>query len=89
MPCSAAPQCRRAASDSGGGAASRGHCTRFTAAAAAGHGLVTCEVNLVPANPGSDAFQARLSFAEVGRGELAAGAKLVRYLARPLPPATS
>ena len=61
----------------------------FTAAAAAGHGVVTCEVNLVPANPGSDAFHARLGFAEVGRGELAAGAKLVRYLARPLPPATS
>ncbi len=57
----------------------------FAAAAAAGHALVTCEVNLVPANPASDAFHARLGFAEVGRAELAGSGKRVRYLTRPLP----
>jgi predicted GNAT superfamily acetyltransferase len=57
----------------------------FAAAAAAGHALVTCEVNRVPSNPASDAFHVRLGFAEVGRAELAGGGKSVRYLARPLP----
>lgn len=53
----------------------------FTQAAAAGHGLVTCEINLDPPNPGSDAFHAALGFLPVGIG--ANGDKTVRYFARP------
>ena len=57
----------------------------FAAAIAAEHTLVTCEVNMVPSNPASDAFHARLGFAEVGRAVLPGSGKRVRYLARPLP----
>jgi len=42
-------------------------------AQSAGHGILACEVNLVPANPASDAFHARLGFAEVGRAKLPGG----------------
>lgn len=56
----------------------------FTQATAAGHDRVLCEVNLVPANPGSDAFHARLRFEEIGRATLPGGAKTVRYLQRML-----
>lgn len=48
-----------------------------------GHEVMTCEVNLEPPNPGSDAFHAGLGFGEVGRAD-AAGGKVVRYLARRL-----
>lgn len=48
-----------------------------------GQERLVCEVNLVPPNPGSDAFHAALGFAELGRGAPAPG-KLVRYLGRPL-----
>lgn len=51
----------------------------FQAARAAGHTDIVCEVNTDPPNPGSDAFHARLGFAEVGRADLANG-KQVRYL---------
>lgn len=47
-----------------------------------GRPLVTCEVNLDPPNPGSDAFHAALGFSEVGRGSPDGGKKIVRYLAR-------
>lgn len=47
-----------------------------------GRPVVTCEVNLDPPNPGSDAFHAALGFAEVGRGSPDGGKKIVRYLAR-------
>ena len=47
-----------------------------------GRPLVTCEVNLEPPNPGSDAFHAALGFEEVGRGAPGGGSKIVRYLAR-------
>ena len=56
----------------------------FARAEAAGHDRVCCEVNFVPPNPVSDAFHARLGFAEVGRGALYGGSKVVRYLERPL-----
>ncbi|MBU6373876.1 MAG: GNAT family N-acetyltransferase [Alphaproteobacteria bacterium] len=46
-----------------------------------GRPVVTCEVNLEPPNPGSDAFHAALGFEEVGRGSPDGGKKLVRYLA--------
>ena len=51
----------------------------FDRARAAGHDRIVCEVNLDPPNPGSDAFHAKMGFAEVGRAELEPGGKLVRY----------
>jgi predicted GNAT superfamily acetyltransferase len=54
----------------------------FARAVAAGHALIACEVNLEPPNPASDAFHARLGFAEVGRARLASTGKTVRYLTR-------
>ncbi len=51
----------------------------FHAARSAGHRDIVCEVNSDPPNPASDAFHARLGFAEVGRADLANG-KQVRYL---------
>lgn len=54
----------------------------FGAARAAGHTIVGCEVNLLPPNPGSDAFHAAMGFAEVGRGPY--GERVVRYLVRGL-----
>ncbi|MCB1497997.1 MAG: GNAT family N-acetyltransferase [Bauldia sp.] len=56
----------------------------FGKATEAGHEVVVCEVNAIPPNPVSDAFHARLGFTEVGRADLAAGEKTVRYLARTL-----
>ena len=56
----------------------------FDAASDAGHDRVLCEVNLVPPNPGSDAFHARMGFSEIGRATTADGAKTVRYLERRL-----
>jgi hypothetical protein len=56
----------------------------FRVATAAGHVVVTCEVNLEPPNPASQAFHASLGFHEVGRASLAGSAKVVRYLARPI-----
>ena len=46
--------------------------------------LVVCEVNLVPPNPASDAFHARLGFSAVGSALLADRQKTVRYLAKRL-----
>lgn len=53
----------------------------FAAARVGGHDRVLCEVNLVPPNPGSDAFHAALGFEEVGRGRLTRLDRDVRYLA--------
>lgn len=55
------------------------------AALARARGLseLVCEVNRVPANPGSDAFHAALGFTEMGQGVPLPG-KLVRYLRKPL-----
>ena len=55
----------------------------FEAARAAGHTLVTCEVNEDPPNPASDAFHVKFGFAPVGSAPLANGKK-VRYFARNL-----
>jgi len=55
----------------------------FLRAKAAQHTVVGCEVNLLPANPASDAFHAGMSFVEVGTAQLANG-KTVRYLERTL-----
>lgn len=56
----------------------------FGQATAAGHTLVTCEVNAEPPNPASDAFHAALGFAVVGSAAIHDGAKTVRYFARRL-----
>jgi predicted GNAT superfamily acetyltransferase len=53
----------------------------YDAFAAQTPGPLVCEVNSQPANPGSDAFHARLGFAEMGRATLGPG-KAVRYLIR-------
>jgi hypothetical protein len=55
----------------------------FLQATTAEQTVVGCEVNVVPPNPASDAFHARMTFVEVGRAELANG-KTVRYLERAL-----
>lgn len=67
----------------------RGHARRlyeelFSAARAAGHDIVVCEVNSDPPNPASDAFHAALGFSEVGSAAIHGGKKTVRYFARPL-----
>lgn len=54
----------------------------FDRARAQGLPLVTCEVNLDPPNPASDAFHAAMGFLPVGSAGL--GAKTVRYFARQL-----
>jgi predicted GNAT superfamily acetyltransferase len=56
----------------------------FDQARRRGHDQIVCEVNTQPPNPASDAFHARLGFAEVGRAVLPGGAKTVRYLRRAL-----
>ncbi|WP_286830651.1 MULTISPECIES: GNAT family N-acetyltransferase [Kordiimonas] len=55
----------------------------FARARAAGKPAIACEVNIDPPNPGSDAFHARMGFAEVGTGVLKNG-KLVRYMVKTL-----
>ncbi len=55
----------------------------FAHARAAGKPVVTCEVNIDPPNPGSDAFHARMGFSEAGTGVLKSG-KLVRYMVKRL-----
>jgi predicted GNAT superfamily acetyltransferase len=52
----------------------------FAYAKQAGHGLVVCEVNADPPNPGSDAFHAALGFVPVGSAAIHGGSKTVRYL---------
>jgi len=56
----------------------------FDRAAAAGYARIVCEVNVDPPNPASDAFHAKLGFAEVGQASIAGGAKAVRYFAHDL-----
>ena len=68
----------------GRGLARRLYEALFDKARAAGHTLVTCEVNADPPNPASDAFHAALGFGEVGQAVLRGGDKTVRYFAREL-----
>ena len=68
----------------GRGLARRLYEALFDKTRAAGHTLVTCEVNADPPNPASDAFHAALGFGEVGHAALRGGDKTVRYFAREL-----
>lgn len=72
-----------AASARGQGHAATLYHALITAARAAGHTLLTCEVNADPPNPGSDAFHAKMGFAPIGSAALPNG-KTVRYFSRPL-----
>lgn len=56
----------------------------FAKARAAGHTLITCEVNSDPPNPGSDAFHAAMGFREVGTAAIYGGERSVRYFVREL-----
>ena len=55
----------------------------FRRAERLGHRRITCEVNVQPPNPVSDAFHARLGFTEVGTATRSD--RSVRYLHRCLP----
>lgn len=72
-----------AVSARGRGLANQLYETLFELAAARGHSIVACEVNLDPPNAASDAFHHRHGFREVGRAELDNG-KTVRYLVKRL-----
>jgi uncharacterized protein len=54
----------------------------FQRAALQGHTIVTCEVNLRPPNPVSDAFHARLGFQPAGEATVPGSETIVRYLVR-------
>ncbi|MDR3526956.1 MAG: GNAT family N-acetyltransferase [Rhizomicrobium sp.] len=69
----------------GQGLAGALYASLFAQAAAAGHALVCCEVNLQPPNLASDAFHAKLGFAEAGQAGIPPE-KVVRYLTRALAP---
>jgi len=68
----------------GRGLARRLYVALFERARAAGHGIVTCEVNSDPPNPGSDAFHAAMGFTEVGAAAIYGGERSVRYFAKAL-----
>jgi len=72
-----------AASARGRGLARALYTDLFGRAVATGHRIVTCEVNVEPPNPGSDAFHAALGFTVVGGAQLQPG-KSVRYYVRDL-----
>ncbi|MFM6854329.1 MAG: GNAT family N-acetyltransferase [Sphingopyxis sp.] len=55
----------------------------FAAARAAGHDVITCEINLDPPNPGSIAFHDAMGFTAVGQAILPNG-KTVSYRQRSL-----
>jgi len=56
----------------------------FERARGSGHDTVVCEVNAEPPNPVSDAFHARMGFAETGSAVLSDNDKTVRYFAKHL-----
>jgi uncharacterized protein len=64
----------------GQGIARRFYEMLFNQARGAGHSQIMCEINLVPANPGSLAFHKALGFVEVGQGDVGTG-KRVSYQA--------
>lgn len=56
----------------------------FEKARSRGYPVVTCEVNLDPPNPASDAFHLALGFQDTGHSALHGGVKTVRYYVRTL-----
>jgi hypothetical protein len=68
----------------GHGLARRFYEALFGFAAGLGAARITCEVNLDPPNPASDAFHEALEFREIGQNRLETVGKTVRYLAREL-----
>lgn len=54
----------------------------FDEARRLGYPVVTCEVNLDPPNPASDAFHLAMGFRDTGHSALHGGTKTVRYYAR-------
>lgn len=56
----------------------------FAQALARGHARVTCEINIDPPNPRSEAFHAGLGFVPVGEARLRGAARTVRYFCKPL-----
>jgi len=72
------------AASRGSGFAARLYEDLFESARLAGLQRVCCEVNLVPPNPGSLAFHAKLGFFEVGQQETEGGSKRVSLLIKEL-----
>jgi uncharacterized protein len=68
----------------GRGLARRLYDDLFTAAKAAGHRRIVCEVNADPPNPASDRFHAALGFVPVGTAAIHGEKKTVTYLERVL-----
>jgi predicted GNAT superfamily acetyltransferase len=64
----------------GQGIARRFYEALFDHARSAGHSQITCEINVLPPNPGSLAFHSALGFVEVGQADLALS-KRVSYQA--------
>jgi predicted GNAT superfamily acetyltransferase len=56
----------------------------FSAARAAGHECVTCEINAEPPNPVSEAFHAKFEFVQACSAELPGRGKSVRYFVKKL-----
>ena len=56
----------------------------FEEASQAGYARITCEVNEMPPNPGSDAFHKKLGFKGLESVHLAGKKKTVRYMAKTL-----
>ena len=48
------------------------------------YGQITCEINRLPPNPGSQRFHERLGFRQIGERAYDEGRKAVYYYARPL-----
>lgn len=66
----------------GKGYARRFYEALFDKARLAGYMRVTCEVNVHPPNPASDAFHRQLGFVDVGQADLSERGKTVRYLVK-------
>ena len=56
----------------------------FAQAVARGHTRVTCEINIDPPNPRSEAFHAGLGFVPMGEARLHKAGKTVRYFCKPV-----
>ncbi|MEO1042106.1 MAG: GNAT family N-acetyltransferase [Pseudomonadota bacterium] len=72
----------------GKGYARRFYEALFEKARMAGYAMVTCEVNISPPNPASDAFHQQMGFIDVGQAELLEREKKVRYLIKTIDPST-